>query len=189
MARPNPGRVPERHRYRRAGSEVGDRYPSIVGFAPGSPEETDVNLLKIAFILVVAAGGYNHWRQYRATADALSGYSDERGFLALPPVNGRNPASILVIAAENCPHDDAQRADRLAEELLRRGLPVVRAHSVRFSLPSDDRAVVARIETVLNGPLPLVFVHGRAKANPTLGQVLAEYADAGRTDAAPGAAP
>ena len=68
-----------------------------------------------------------------------------------------------------------QRADRLAAELSRNGLRVVRIQKIDFDLPNVDQAVMDRLNSIMKGKLPFVFVHGRGKANPTLEEVLAEY--------------
>jgi hypothetical protein len=93
---------------------------------------------------------------------------------------GQSPAAVLVVAAEDCPHEDAQRADRLAEDLSRNGVPVLRTHHIGFTLAGADGDQLERINVVMKGPLPIVFVRGRAKANPLLKEVLAEFKGAGQ---------
>jgi len=138
-----------------------------------------MNILKLALLLAIAAGAYNYWRQHQAPRAHEGGHesaSDSaNGFVPLPPVRGQSPSAILVVAAEDCPHDDAQRADRLADDLSRSGLPVVRIHDLTFDVPGGGSADLERINAVMGGALPVVFVRGRAKANPSLDQVLAEY--------------
>ena len=75
----------------------------------------------------------------------------------------------------SCPHEDAQRADSLAEDLSRKGIPVIRTHTINFNLAAPDNSVAERINSVMKGSLPIVFVRGRAKPNPTLEEVVAEY--------------
>jgi len=88
----------------------------------------------------------------------------------MPTPDGQDQTIVYVIAAENCPHEDAQRADRLAAALSEEHIPVQRSHHVGFSAIHDN-AEAARVNTVMNGELPIVFVHGRAKSNPTLEDV------------------
>jgi hypothetical protein len=38
-----------------------------------------------------------------------------------------------------------------------------------------DPAIGVRLNSVMNGELPIVFVNGRGKANPTLEEVIAEF--------------
>lgn len=134
-----------------------------------------MTFFKFVLVVAIAAGGYNYWRQHRGHDTPGSAAVSPSGFVPLPAVRGQSASAVLVIAAENCPHDDAQRADRLADDLSRKGLPVVRIHDVGFDLPGGGTADLARINAVMNGTLPIVFVRGRAKANPTLDEVIAEF--------------
>lgn len=126
-----------------------------------------MNFLKLVLVVAIGAAAYFYWQHDSG--------SSPRGFVSLPQVRGQSPASVLVVAAENCPHEDAQRADQLARDLSKNGLPVVRIHNVGFDFPGKERPNIDRINAVMSGSLPIVFVHGRAKANPTLAEVLAEY--------------
>jgi hypothetical protein len=142
-----------------------------------------MNFIKLLVLLGIAGGGYHYWKQRHevlspATVEAAT--ASENGFIAMPPVAGQNRDAILVVAAENCPHEDAQRADSLAEDLSRKGVPVVRTHSISFDLAGPDSSMVEHINAVMQGSLPIVFVHGRAKPNPTLDEVVAEYQGAAR---------
>jgi len=139
-----------------------------------------MNFVKLLVVVAIGVGAAYYWRgQHRGAADAspmaLSAPSS-RGFVAMPAVTGQSSNAILVLAAENCPHEDAQRADQLAEDLVRSGLPVVRLHNVSFELNGPDASAAAeKLTAVMNGELPIVFVRGRAKSNPRLDDVVAEY--------------
>ena len=88
--------------------------------------------------------------------------------------DGMSPHGVVVFAPENCPSDAAQRAYALISDLGSRGVPVVRASTASFStLP--DTETQQRVLSVMNGPIPIVFVNGRAKGNPSLEDVVAEY--------------
>lgn len=81
--------------------------------------------------------------------------------------------------ARNCPEAAAQRADRLAVELARKGIPVERRHGISFTMQGDvgvdvNNEEMGRISKLMNGPLPLVLVNGRAQTNPSLEVVMAE---------------
>lgn len=139
-----------------------------------------MNITKLLLVVAIGVGGAYYWRQqHRAPSDSPSAASSSpspRGFVDMPPVMGQSSEAILVIAAENCPHDDAQRADQLAQDLGRSGLPVVRLHNVSFELNGPDASAAAeRLTAVMNGELPIVFVRGRAKSNPRLDEVIAEF--------------
>lgn len=143
-----------------------------------------MNFIKLLVILGIAGAGYHYWKQHHdghsSTAAVEAAMTSENGFVAMPSVEGQSTDAVLVVAAENCPHEDAQRADSLAADLSRKGVPVVRTHTINFNLPGPDSAVVDRINSVMTGSLPIVFVHGRAKPNPTLEEVVDEYQNATR---------
>lgn len=130
--------------------------------------------VKIVLVVAVAAGGYHYWKNEKASAPQAAA-AGSSGFMALPGDSGPLSKGVHVIAAENCPEDAAQRADRLAEQLAKAGLPVQRGHQVSFSLNNADAGAAQRITSVMNGELPIVFVHGKVKSNPSLDEVLAEY--------------
>jgi hypothetical protein len=83
--------------------------------------------------------------------------------------------TIYVVAAQNCPHAAAQQADQLARSLGKQGIPVVRVNQVSYPTQQIDRTTMNRLMVLMNGPLPLVFVHGRAAMKPELTQVVEEY--------------
>lgn len=136
-----------------------------------------MNMLKLLFVLAVAGGGYHYWKAHNegaTPAGADASITSENGFVALPPMAGESTDAVMVVAAENCPHEDAQRADGLAQALSEQGIPVVRTHNVSFNQISSN-AEAGRITAIMNGRLPIVFVRDRAKSNPTLEEVIAEY--------------
>lgn len=100
------------------------------------------------------------------------------GFVAVVMPDGSAPDTVIILAPLNCPSDAARRADGLARELARHHIPYTRTAS--FSAVIDDptpqqQAELQRAATVLDGPIPAVFINGMAKANPTAEEVLAEY--------------
>jgi hypothetical protein len=157
---------------------------SLLGVVSGK------TVLALAGVLVVAYVGHNSStvkqlfdgsngaRSSQTTPGNvdLARFADENGFVQVPPPANQAQDTIYVLAAENCPKEDAQRADRLAATLANEKIPVVRTHTIAFnSVPMDDPNIAKRLEAVMNGPLPIVFVRGRAKGNPELEDVLAEY--------------
>lgn len=133
-----------------------------------------MRLLKLLIVVGAAYFGYQKWQEHR-TASAIRSASSSHGFVALPPASGISTQGVTVIAAENCPHEAAQRADALATKLAGNGVPVVRSHSVNFTLNGADAGLADRITTVMNGELPIVFINGRARANPSYDDVMAEW--------------
>jgi hypothetical protein len=105
---------------------------------------------------------------------AVMADADENGFVDLPQAQGQNPDTVYVVAAVNCPHEAAQRADRLAKGLGDEGIPVIRTDNVGFSAPGLDASALRRLNAIMNGPLPIVFVRGRAKSSATLRDVESE---------------
>jgi len=143
-----------------------------------------MNIIKALIVLSLAGGGYAAWKHQHPHAGhrgaASSSVGDSSPFVPLPPVDGQRPGTVFVIAAQDCPHEDAQRADRLAESLSSQGIPVERAHSASFIFTSQpDADTAGRISEVMEGPLPVVFINGRAKGNPSLDEVAAEFRRAG----------
>jgi hypothetical protein len=137
-----------------------------------------MNILKLLIALAFAGFAYQYWTKHHQGGEvAASAGSAEshNGFITLPAVIGASTTAVLVVAAENCPEEAAQRADRLAEQLARHGVPVSRLHNVSFNIPNGDSSVAERVMSLMNSGLPIVFVRGKAKSNPTLEEVTAEY--------------
>lgn len=126
-----------------------------------------MNLIKLIVVLGIIGGGYQYWKGHNPA------YADE--FIAIPPAEGFDGKAVLVIAAQNCPQEAAQRADSLAEELSKIGIPVVRTQNIGFNFSVTDLADAARVMSIMKEPPPIVIVNGRAKSNPSLEQVIAEY--------------
>jgi len=137
-----------------------------------------MNTLRALIIVGIVCAGLQYWNRHQA-ALALAAATDENGFLELPPTDGQKPDTVYVIAALNCPHEDAQRADRLAEELNGKGIPAIRTDHVNFQWTDVDTSAAHeyadRTNAVMNGRLPIAFVRGRAKSDATLDQVVAEF--------------
>jgi len=128
-----------------------------------------MNTLKALIVVGIVCAGLQYWNHHEAIVD-LAAATDENGFVDLSPMEGQDPGTVYVAAGLNCPHEDAQRADRLAEQLRGRGIPVIRTDTVTVV-----SSVVDRYNAVSNGLLPLVFVRGRVKSDATLDQVVAEF--------------
>ena len=112
----------------------------------------------------------------RVTGDVSteSGASSRHGFVDIPLPDGQSGHHVVIFAPANCPSDAAQRAEALARRLDDAGIPYTRSQSANFStLSSQDEA--NRVMSVMNGPIPIVFVRKRARANPDAEAVMAEY--------------
>ncbi len=96
------------------------------------------------------------------------------GFIAVPMPDGVSDKGIVIFAPANCPSDAAQRAEALAQYLRDHGIRYVRASSAEYS-DLGSREEVERVTALMNGPIPVVYVNGKAKANPRPEEVEAEY--------------
>lgn len=146
-----------------------------------------MNVQKVGFFAAVAALAVLAAREYlprdavqavaaRVTGEAAteSGAPSRHGFVDIPLPDGQSGHHVVIFAPANCPSDAAQRAEALARRLDDAGIPYTRSQSANFStLSSQDEA--NRVMSVMNGPIPIVFVRKRARANPDAEAVMAEY--------------
>ncbi len=139
------------------------------------------NTKTVIVALIIAGAGYHFWdrRQDATREQAMPNGADVNGFIALPPATGVDPDTVLILAAPNCPKAGARRAAALAEALGARGIPQVQSGQISFKASPGDLPDRRRLDTVMNGLTPIVIVHGRGKAGPTLGEVIAEYQEQG----------
>ena len=137
---------------------------------------------KTILLLAVAitGGGYHFWHQHKLAQQrqVILAHADSNGFLALPRPNGVNPHEIIILAARNCPRAGARRARAMARALADRHIPHALRDNIHFELPAASQPLIPGLNLVMNGATPIVLIHGRGKANPTLHEVLAEYSDA-----------
>ncbi|OGS10456.1 MAG: hypothetical protein A2234_00750 [Elusimicrobia bacterium RIFOXYA2_FULL_58_8] len=97
-------------------------------------------------------------------------------FVQMPGLDNEGAEDVVILAPINCPSAGAQRADHLARALSRKGIPYTRANNARLRHgESAGRDQMAKINAVMSGEVPIVFVRGRAKANPSLEEVISEY--------------
>lgn len=129
-----------------------------------------MKVVKLLLLLVISGLAFQYWSTHQSTSGPSA-----NGFLALPTLANSNPGQVVVFAPENCPSEAVARAGSMAHQLASRNIPSLRSHDVSFSSSDPDPAIGARLNSVMNGELPIVFVNGKGKANPTLDEVLAEY--------------
>ena len=147
-----------------------------------------MNIVRILIVVGIAGGGYNEWKQHHGNTVQVENKAQvwsrifsrtvisENGFASLPPVDGQTSRKVYVLAPQNCPSEAAKRADRLAADLSRKGIPVERINRASFSFSSQlESNVQTRMSEIMEGPLPIVFAGGRAKSNPSLDEVVAEF--------------
>lgn len=133
-----------------------------------------MKVIKLLLLLVVSGLAFQYWYTHQSMTRP-GGAVSVNGFVALPTLAGSDPKQVVVFAPENCPSEKAQQADALAQQLASRNIPTLRSHDVSFSSSDPDPAIGIRLNSVMNGELPIVFVNGRGKANPTLEEVISEY--------------
>jgi hypothetical protein len=136
-----------------------------------------MSALKFAAGAVVLTLGFMFWKKHQHDAEtaALAKITDEYGFVALAQPAGADPKKVWIIAAPNCPKEGARRAEEMARQLSERDIDSDLRSGVSFELTEENPVLYSRIEAVMNGETPIVFVNGRMKANPELDDVVAEY--------------
>jgi hypothetical protein len=144
-----------------------------------------MNVMKALVVVGVAVAAMVLWDTYKPEgglkemADHVSdsvkpSSAASGGFVDIPMPDGMSARGVVIFAPENCPSDAAQRAQRLASLLSSQGIAYRRATAADYSnLASQDEA--NRVMAVMNAPIPIVYVNGRAKSNPEPDEVVAEY--------------
>lgn len=145
-----------------------------------------MNAMKVcagALLLVVGVGV---WKTYVSSgrvdpkawvSERVGTTSDgpsAQGFQPIPLPDGVSARGVVVFAPKHCTSDAARRTDDLIRHLSKHGVAYVRTDSADFNnLTSQDEA--SRVMSVMNGPVPIVYVNGKAKANPAPQEVVAEF--------------
>ena len=97
----------------------------------------------------------------------------EFGFVMLKPEEAKD-WSVHILAPLNCPRPHAVRARDLAEALNTAGIPHQIQDTIEFS-PKDQKAAERIQKFMSSAPDPVVFIRGRAKGNPSIETVIAEF--------------
>ena len=144
-----------------------------------------MSFTRLLVVLVIAVGGYHTWQKIQGRAPMSDSFKNAEvatyspsGFSSVAMPNGAEKNVVLIFAPLNCPSDAAQRAESLAADLDRHGIPNRRSGSFALDVENPDatmQAAVQRTTAVLNGAIPAVFINGMAKANPTTAEVVEEY--------------
>jgi hypothetical protein len=122
----------------------------------------------------LAAAGAGDEEAHRAGA-GRRGTRSKQDFLRVFPARGDAPLRLFGLTALTSRRTSWKCS---TPTYSRDGVQVARPHHVSFSVA--DAGEAERVQTVMNGELPIVIVRGRAKANPTLAEVMAEYRATGR---------
>ncbi|HEY9615463.1 MAG TPA: hypothetical protein V6C64_01390 [Microcoleaceae cyanobacterium] len=113
--------------------------------------------------------GVNYFKLGKGTANAGS----SAGFVAVTNPEGFNPAQVVVIGP-NCTSAAGQRTRALIAQLAQARVPYMQTSDFSVTA-SEDVQGLYRLQEVMQGDAPIVFVHGKAKANPQIQEVIAEY--------------
>ncbi|KGF72440.1 hypothetical protein DO97_08685 [Neosynechococcus sphagnicola sy1] len=99
------------------------------------------------------------------------------GFVSapLPDAMAANPHQVLVVGPD-CDSPEGVKTRELTRQLIQHNIPVQQASSVAFGSDSGtDFEAIDRVDQVMQAGSPIVFVRGKAKANPGIEEVIAEY--------------
>lgn len=134
----------------------------------------------LRLILIVAALGfaYHLWGEYRENS-AMKAVMSPNGFLPVPMPPNTEPGTVLVFAPLNCPREAAQRARALSQELTQLGIRNVQTShypAMSFEPNPETLASFKRLNKVMTGEIPIALINGMGKANPSVADVVAEYA-------------
>ncbi|MDX2243064.1 MAG: hypothetical protein NW224_20480 [Leptolyngbyaceae cyanobacterium bins.302] len=102
----------------------------------------------------------------------------EAVFVEVPLPNEISSGEVVVSGLLTCPHSGAKTRSVL-DKLTEAQIPHKHLTSFGFS-NTDDWAGVHRLNEILKRGAPVVFVNGKAKADPTPEEVIAEYRKASR---------
>lgn len=138
-----------------------------------------MNALKLSGVLVLVVVATALWKS--GTLDgvgkrvtAATHRDESTGFVSIPMPDGMSSQGVVIFAPENCPSDAAQRARKLASFLSDRHIGYVHSESANYNnLSSQEEA--SQVMSVMNGRIPIVYVNGKAKANPTPEEVETEF--------------
>jgi hypothetical protein len=140
-------------------------------------------LVKLLLVICAAVGVHHFWVKHQAAKSPPMAYAASPGeFIRTAMPAGAKPNTVLILAPLNCPSLAAKRADSLAQQLTRMGIPNSRGNSfsLRVSNPSAEvQADMKRAGEILQGEIPAVFINGMGKANPSAEEVAAIFHKAG----------
>jgi hypothetical protein len=128
---------------------------------------------------IVLVGAAALWAHFRGEPDYDGAEKSVNGFVEVVMPDGAKPGTVIVFAPPNCPSKEAQRARSIHERLTAAGIPAVMSssYSVRSAETSEEfQARLKRTQSVLSqGRIPIVFVNGMARGNPSAAEAAAEF--------------
>lgn len=138
----------------------------------------------IAIAAIVLSVTVHKWYRHKAVQQLIAKTStsriDQYGFfnvsINLPGRNG-----IVIMAPLNCSSQQAQKADYLASELKRRNIPAERIKGFTVNIDvtkytkQEMQELEERMAYVRRMPIPIVFVNGKVKSDPTVDDIINEW--------------
>lgn len=133
-----------------------------------------MSVLKIIIAAIALTVGYKEWNRHQSQVEAQPAVQvADTGFIPLPLPKIGSPGRVVVFAPDNCSREEGRKSDELVRELERQKIPHVRSNTAQFE--AADPASFGKLQGVMSGKAPIVFINGRGKSNPSLPEVLAEY--------------
>jgi hypothetical protein len=137
------------------------------------------SLMRLLLLAALLGVSYHYWRAaHSPMAEGPISYA-QGDFVAVAMPDGLQHNTVLILAPLNCPSQAARRANSLASELSRMGIPNRRDNHYGLHLTAPPnaelQASIERTNKILAGEIPAVFVNGMAKANPSPQEVAAVY--------------
>jgi hypothetical protein len=130
-------------------------------------------LIKIILFLVALGYGAQYVKDHYI--DGVAETTGPGGFVPVPTAQGLSADAVTIVTPPTAAGDATARGDAIAKALSEKGIPVRRAQQVNFAGTGGDSVASARAMLIMGGEQPVVLVRGKAKANPTLQEVLVEF--------------
>lgn len=98
----------------------------------------------------------------------------ESSFVAVATPNGVDPQQVVVVGPIACNSPAGTRTKELTDKLTASNIP--HKHIAAFSVTNtEDWDGIDRLNQIMKRDSPIVFIQGKAKANPKFEEVVAEY--------------
>lgn len=147
--------------------------------------------MKKLFLIICLGTGIYRTREYIQERKASQSYADfmateakgrpasQCGFKDILPLDGVDPHVMTVLMPCGCPLEAGQRGRALLAKLKAANIPVTASSEAHASISGSSReeveAKMAMMNDIMGGETPIVIYKGRAKNNPSIDDVVAEY--------------
>jgi hypothetical protein len=137
-------------------------------------------MMSKVIIFLCVGGALFAWRHHvlqqrkgTAAASATAPAGRPGGFVDVPCPTGVDPKRVFMLLPAQCTKASYLRGVAMLDRLGEMGIPYVRADKVEFT--PTNAGEVERLNQVMGGEIPVVFINNRGKANPSLDEIVAEY--------------